>query len=309
MYDIDEIELRRLDITILLVFLNLMRFGKATDVAHHMGLTQSSISHSIRRLRDAFGDPLFLRTPRGMAPTAVARGLEPRIRSIVETLSDAMTRKLEFTAAEAQGTFRIGAYDNEMMTLIPDLIRRVRERAPGLTISVLPVGRRRALDALDNRDIDLALGFIWDLPKDFEATELYRESYRVICRRNHPFAATIGALETYCGLDHLVVSPGGDLSGIVDQELEKLGKRRHVVASLPLFLPVISLVATSDLIATVPSRLVRSQAGLRELHDAEPPIAIRSFPVSAIRHIREARNPLHEWFIDLLQSPEQLPSG
>ena len=73
MSDIDEIELRRLDLTVLLVFLNLMRFGKATDVATHMGLTQSSISHSIRRLRDSFGDPLFLRKPHGLEPTFVAR--------------------------------------------------------------------------------------------------------------------------------------------------------------------------------------------------------------------------------------------
>ena len=70
--DIDEIELRRLDLTVPLVFINLMRLRKASDVADHMGLTQSSISHSIKRLRDAFGDQLFLRTPKGMEPTAVA---------------------------------------------------------------------------------------------------------------------------------------------------------------------------------------------------------------------------------------------
>ena len=82
--NIDEIELRRLDLTVLLVFTNLMRLRKASDVAEHMGLTQSSISHSIKRLRETFGDPLFLRTPKGMEPTAVALGLEPRIRSVVE---------------------------------------------------------------------------------------------------------------------------------------------------------------------------------------------------------------------------------
>ena len=88
--NIDEIELRRLDLTILLVFLNLQRFGKASAVADHMGLTQSSISHSLKRLREAFGDPLFLRNPKGMEPTAVAQALEPQIRQVVETLSSAL---------------------------------------------------------------------------------------------------------------------------------------------------------------------------------------------------------------------------
>ena len=131
MPDIDEIELRRLDLTVLLVFLNLMRFRKATDVAQHMGLTQSSISHSIKRLRDAFGDPLFLRISKGMEPTAVALTLEPKIREVVETLSSAMADPISFQPEEAQGTFRIGAYDNEMATLVPDLIRKVKARAPG----------------------------------------------------------------------------------------------------------------------------------------------------------------------------------
>ena len=289
-----------MDLTVLLVFLNLMRFRKATDVAQHMGLTQSSISHSIKRLRDAFGDPLFLRISKGMEPTAVALTLEPKIREVVETLSSAMADPISFQPEEAQGTFRIGAYDNEMATLVPDLIRKVKARAPGLRVSVLALGRRHALEALGNREIDLALGFIWDLPKEFERAELYHENYRVVCRAGHPLADRLSELETYCQASHLVVSPAGDFTGIVDVELEKQGLKREVVASLPLFLPALALVSSSDMVATLPGRLVRRNAGLFRLAACEPPIKIRPFPVSAIWHARDARNPIHEWIVGLM---------
>lgn len=109
--DIDEIQLRRLDLTVLLVFINLL--SKASDVADHMGFTQSSISHSIKSLRDAFGDPLFLRTPMGTEPIAVAQGLEPKIRSVVETLSQAISTPVVFDPASSTDTLHIGAFDND----------------------------------------------------------------------------------------------------------------------------------------------------------------------------------------------------
>lgn len=310
--DIDEIELRRLDLTILLVFLNLMRFRKASDVAVHMGLTQSSISHSIKRLREAFGDQLFLRQPRGMDPTAVAVALEPKIRAVVEGLTEALSRSARFDPTAIEGTVRIGAYDSEMATLVPDLIGRVKSAAPGLRISCLPLGRRQALAALERREIDLALGFIWDIPKDFISVEIYEESYRVVCRTGHPLVNRISDLDVYCAADHLVVSPAGDLSGIVDIELQKRGRSRSVVASMPLFLPALTVIADSDLVATLPSRLVQRHAALFGLAECEPPVTIRPFAVSTVRHVRDSNNPLHDWIIEQLggrRRPLQLDSN
>lgn len=298
--NIDEIELRRLDLTVLLVFVNLMRLRKASDVADHMGLTQSSISHSIKRLRDAFGDPLFLRTPKGMEPTAVALGLEPKIRSVVETLSQAISVPVAFDPASSTEVIRIGAYDNEMTTLVPELLRIVRHHAPGMRVSILPLGRRPALDALDQGDIDLALGFAWNVPGSISKTELYEESYSVVMRAGHPLSAGKITLKTYLSAEHLIVSPRGDLFGIVDEELAKLGRDRHVAMSVPQFLPALAIVATTDLIATLPARLARSQSTRYGLAVFEPPLKIRTFTVSALVHERNANSPMHRWVIAAL---------
>lgn len=297
---IDEIKLRRLDLTVLLVFLNLMRLGKAIDVADHMGLTQSSISHALKRLRALFGDPLFLRHPKGMAPTAVALALEPKIRAVVQTLSEAVTTPAPFDPASSTEIIRIGAYDNEMTALVPGLLQRILRQAPGMGLSLLPLGRKQALQALDDRDIDLALGYIWDVPGRFRKVDLYEETYSVAYRQGHPLAGTALDLESYLQADHLVVSPAGDLSGIVDRQLAKLGKARRVRISVPQFLPALATIAATDLIATLPKRLVESQFRAYGLATAAPPLPIRPFTVSMIRHERDANAPLHAWLHSLL---------
>lgn len=295
--NIDEIELRRLDLTMLLVFTNLVRLRRATDVADHMGLTQSSISHSIKRLRDAFGDPLFLRTPKGMEPTAVALALEPKIRSVIDTLSQAIGRPFEFDPASADDTLRIGAFDNEMTTLVPRFLQLVSRDAPRMRVSILPLARRPAIEALEQGDIDLALGFAWGLPRSTIQTKLYEETYRVVMRRDHPLIKERSTLETYLSAEHLIVSPRGDHAGIVDEELAKIGRARRVTMSVPQFLPALSIVATTDLIATLPNRLVVSQSERYQLASFPPPIAVRPFTVSVMHHNRNSNSPLHQWAI------------
>ncbi len=300
--NIDEIELRRLDLTVLLVFLNLMRFRKASDVADHMGLTQSSISHSIKRLRDAFGDPLFLRTPKGMEPTAVAIGLEPNLRRVVETLAQAISGPLAFDPAVSTETVRIGAYDNEMTTLVPSLLQRVRAQAPGMRVSILPLGRRPAIDALEQGEIDFALGFAWNLPRSIRKVDLYDESYRVVMRRDHPLTRNTLDLRAYLDAEHLVVSPRGDHVGIVDEELGKLGHTRRVIMAVPQFLPALAIVSNTDLVATLPARLVARQSERYGLAARETPLSIRSFTVSALLHERNANSPMHDWILAGLKS-------
>ncbi len=98
-------ELRRLDLTLLLVFLGLVRHRKAVDVAGELGLTQSAISQSLRRLRDIFGDDLFLRRPHGLEPTATALALEAPVSAAVETLRGALGAARAFDPATATGLF------------------------------------------------------------------------------------------------------------------------------------------------------------------------------------------------------------
>ena len=301
MSDIDHIELRRLDLTILLVFLGLMRHRKATVVARDMGLTQSAISHSLKRLRDVFRDDLFIRRPHGLEPTSVASALEAEIERAVDTLRGALRGPPAFDPAESQALIRIGALDSELATLLPRLMKSLNDDAPKMRLAAHTMGRRAAIDALSARDIDLALGFFWDAGKDVMVDPLYEESYLVIGRRGSlPDGRTI-SLSRYLTARHLVVSASGDLTGIVDRTLAEKGLERRVVAAVPLFFPAFAAVAETGLLATVPSWLARTYARSFDLAHAKPPVPIRQFTVAAARHKRDAHNPMHAWLLDRLR--------
>jgi len=312
MGDIDQLKLRRLDLTILLVFLGLMRRRKATEVARELGLTQSAVSHALRRLRDIFGDELFLRRPHGLEPTAVAIAAEAPIQAAVLGLRAALSAPGAFEPGSAEGVVRIAAYDAELATLVPALICRLGHEAPKLTIVARALGRGEALDALSRGEVDIALGFFWKLDDAFLATPLLDEEYRVVgghaTKRKGPLT-----LERYLALPHILVSPAGDLRGIVDTMLEREGRSRRVVAAVPLFFPALAAVRNSGAVATIPRRIAEGYAAAFDLWTAEPPIAVRRFTVSAVRHRRNLASPLQLWLnrllVEIAAEPPPVPGG
>lgn len=302
MSDFSTSELRRLDLTLLLVFLGLVRHRKALVVAAELGLTQSAISQALRRLRDIFGDELFLRRPHGMEPTARALALEAPVAAAVDALRNALGAARDFDPATATGVLRVAALDAEQAVLIPPLAARLRDSAAGLTLSVLPLGRGAAMEALSEGRADLALGYVWDVPDAVSAEPLYEESFLVAGRPEAlPDAPVIG-LDAYCAADHILISPGGDLRGVVDGQLEALGRSRRTILALPAFLPALAAVAATGALVTLPTRLARAFAPGFGLVTAEPPIPVRRFAVSVLWHRRNDADPRTIWLRGQLRS-------
>lgn len=295
MSDFSTSELRRLDLTLLLVFLGLLRHRKAVEVAAELGLTQSAISQALRRLRDIFGDALFLRRPHGMEPTATALALEAPVAAAVEALRGALGVARAFDPATATGVVRLTALDAEQAVLIPPFAARLRDEAPGLTLSVLPLGRAAAMEALAEGRADLALGFVWDVPEAISGEVLYTEGFLVAGRPEALPEAPGISLVTYCAADHILISPGGDLRGVVDDRLEALGRRRRIVLGLPSFLPALAAAAASGALVTLPARVATAFAPGFGLVTVPPPIEVRSFPVSAFWHRRNDADPRTQW--------------
>lgn len=295
MSELSTSQIRRLDLTLLLIFLGLVRHRKAAVVALELGLTQSAISQALKRLRDIFGDDLFLRRPHGMEPTATALALEEPIRRAVDALRGALGTARAFDPMQAEGVVRIAALDAEQAVVIPPLAARLRRSAPGLRLSVLPLGRGDAIEALNEGRVDLALGFIWDLPETILADQLYEESFVVAgLPEALPQAPSID-LDAYCAADHVLISPAGDLRGVVDDRLVAIGRSRTITLGLPAFLPALAAVASSGALLTLPARLADRLAPGFGLVTAVPPIEVRRFSVSVFWHRRNARDPRTLW--------------
>lgn len=279
----------------MLVFSELMRHRKQTVVARRLGLTQSAISHTLARLRITLGDELFLRRPTGIEPTARALALEGTIAELLRLAEDVLRIDRSFDAATETRTIRIGALDHQVAVVAPGLIRALRRSAPGMRVSFIAAVRSDALEGLANGSLDLALGYFPSLPDAIEAESLLEDSYAVVLRKGHPLAARKLTLKAYCAAEHLLVSVGGELTGIVDMTLQRDGLSRQVIASVPQFFAALATVASSDLIVTLPARLARMHARRFGLAVAPPPLAIRPFTVSVVWHKRAASDLALRW--------------
>jgi DNA-binding transcriptional LysR family regulator len=298
MSDFENNELRRLDLTVLLVFLGLLRHRKATEVASDLGLTPSGVSQALKRLRNIFGDELFLRQPHGLEPTSVALRLETPIAAAVDSLREAMGGTQPFVPNAAKGVVRLSAQDAVQAGIVPALVR-ILWQAPGLTLSVLPTARRAALDALTAGEVDLAVGLYPDVSESMTASPLYEQGFAVVGRPEVVGLLPL-TLDLYLRLPHVLVSPGGDLLGVVDTMLAESGLSRRVIAAVPQFFPALATAAETGCLATLPDRFARRYAPGMGLVVTSPPLKLPRFTISAVRHRRSSRDPKLLWLLEQL---------
>jgi DNA-binding transcriptional LysR family regulator len=302
MLDIDITQLRRLDMTLLLVFTELVRQRKMTIVAQRLGLTQSAISHSLKRLRDVFQDELFLRGSNGLVPTERALRLDSHVSAILSLSTQALNLDKAFDPRTETRVIRIGALDYEVAMFAAPLIERQRRLAPRSRFVFKSLARKPALAELRSGELDMALGFFFRPGSDVETSELYRETYSVVMRKGHGLAKKKLTMKRYADAEHLLTSPSGELHGVVDAGLARHHLERDVVGSVPLFLLALATVAKTDLISTVPARLAQSYGKAAGLTIVPPPIEIRSFPVHLAWHQRSSTEPALKWFRELMKS-------
>lgn len=310
MSDIRSIDLRRVDASILMVFLGCMRHRKATEVAREMGLTQPAVSHALGRLRKLYDDPLFVRRAHGLEPTALARDLEPKIRQIVALLAETLAAQQAFDPAISDATIRIGAYDFELTTVLPDLIGRLRGVGPQIGIHTYAVANQEALDALNDARIDIAIGY-FDFPKDVETgfvvEELFTERYVVTARAGHPVVAAPPTLDAFAASEHLQVSTSGPVRTLVDHGLRLQGVERQVPVTVPSLFAALSIVGQSDLVMALPSRVAVAHAGRFDLSYQPLPVDGGNFSLHAVRHMRDKRSGLLVWLVDQLRAVARGP--
>jgi DNA-binding transcriptional LysR family regulator len=295
--DIDLLNIRKLDFSTLLVFVELVQQRRTTSVAKRLSLSQSAVSHALGRLRVIFDDPLFLRKPNGLQPTQRALDLLPKINLLIHLAQEAVAGAHRFSPSSSARLFRIAANDLVGTLYGAPLLGELALRAPNIRTAFRFAVGQDAFDALREDLVDLALGRFYVIPPEFEATPLSYESFVVVARARHPSLNRRLSLQTYCRLEHVIVSFSGGMTGVVDQALRQQGLSRQVRASLPLFLTVLATVSETDLIATVPARLATRYAknfGLR-IYDA--PIDIERFQVMLVRYARSRDDAGLDWLV------------
>jgi DNA-binding transcriptional LysR family regulator len=286
--------LAALDLNLLLVLEVLLAERSVTRAARRLGLSQSATSHALARLRTALDDPLFVRTSRGLTPTAKASRLAIPLRQAFGQLRQALDEPSPFDPATAAGTVRICSADIGQSLLVPGLSAIVAQRAPQVLLVVMGFPED-VYGLLSSWHADLVLGLAGVGP-ELHQRVLMSEPFRCVVREQHP-GLRDGALplEAYVEYGHVLVSPKGTPRGFVDRALGALGRSRRVALVVPHLLPAAQAVATTDLVLTAPARLAAGAAELLPLVVVDPPLEIEPFPLAMSWHDRRHDDPLHAW--------------
>ncbi|UXY14050.1 LysR family transcriptional regulator [Chitiniphilus purpureus] len=285
--------LRHLDLNLLVTLNALLAEHNVTRAAKRLHLSQPAVSVQLARLREVFGDPLLLPGPRGMRPTARADELREPLRLALESLTQAVAPSTPFDPAKARQTWRIAASDYSESTIVLPALAGLRSAAPGTRLAILGSPPPALARQAEQGDIDLAFHINEEAPPGLRRRSMFTERYVLAGRAGHPCLKRRPTLAQFCKLDHAMVSPvGGGFHGVTDAALAELGMARNVVLSVPHFLFLGSVLASTDLVAVVPSRLVSGHPALQVV---EPPLEVPGFEMLMLWHERMHRDPAHQW--------------
>lgn len=288
----NEIDLSRTDLNLLTLFEVVLKEGHVGRAAQQLNLSPSAVSHGLGRLRKLLNDPVFLRTPKGVVPTARALELAGPVADILARVRNVISTAEPFDAAKSSRRFIIGAPDGISSVFMPSLLTLLRSRGPGIDVGLRqllpPQGGRQIgraweplFDELDGGAIDIAIAPVETAPARFVTEVIYQEDFVVVMRSRHPFAAK-ATLERFCGMRHLVVSMTGDSYGFVDEALAAQGLARRVALTVPNFAMGLVTLSETDLISAMPRRYVAMHAKRFGLVSRELPLHLPTFAIRAI---------------------------
>ncbi|MEM9797722.1 MAG: LysR family transcriptional regulator [Pseudomonadota bacterium] len=288
--------LDRLDLNLISALVVLIEERSTTKAARRLHLAQSTVSGILARLRDIFGDELLIRQGRGLVPTARAEELLAAAKPHLDALTAALGEARDFHPEADARIFRLGCTDAVAMGLLPTLIQTLREDAPNCHLTVR-VGDYRSLPGmLSSGEITTAVGFLRDDPAATAKIRVLRHAEWVVLR--DPDTPPVNSLSDFCTRPHALVTPLGDLSGLVDDQLRAQGRRRDVRLGLSSFALLLASLPGTDLVATVPDFAAVSLARLGRLAIDPAPLDIPRVTNAMAWSAATDRDPAERWFRD-----------
>ncbi|BBF69784.1 LysR family transcriptional regulator [Sphingomonas bisphenolicum] len=246
----------RLDLNLLLLFDALQEDMNLSASARRLRISQPTASTSLQKLRAFFGDQLFVRTGRGMKPTPFAEKIAGPVRQSLDILRRDVVRRTQFDPATSDRVIRITTSDVGVMIFVPPLLDALRKVAPSMTVQVVPVPHDALEKALEQNEVDVAIGYFPDLTGPNIMTQaLFDHMFACLVSAHHATITGALSLEQFLAADHIVINEQGRSQELFERRLRELGLKRRVRLHLPHFMSVPQLVASSDMIATVPMSL------------------------------------------------------
>lgn len=309
-----------LDLNLLKVFEAVYEDRNLIRAGQRLNLSQSAVSHALSRLRDGVGDALFLRTGKGLVPTARAAELAPVVKRALDSIKEALGAE-PFSPAGSTRQFVVAANDHMTVVVVAPLLNVLRQAAPGTDLVVRPSTRLDLAEQIDLGRIDLAIGAFAQIPSRFGASTLMVQDESVLMRRDHPVARRGLALRDFAVYPLVTVSVGGVEEGAVDgfilerglarqsevfdrralqEALARVGLEPRLQVAVPHALAIPVLLSGGDMLSIVPSTLAKALASQSGLLTRPLPYRSDATTTRMIWHRRNDRDPAHAWLRGLV---------
>jgi DNA-binding transcriptional LysR family regulator len=286
----------KFDLNLLRVFDAVWRHGHLGLASEELELSQPAVSHSLKRLRERIGDPLFVKVSNGMQPTARAVHLAPVIQSVLASIREQVLAAPAFDPKSARRSFSIAMSDVGEMAFLPKLLGRLMSEAPSVDVRSISMRHRDLATALQRGDVDLAIGYFPDIAgSDLLQQRLFRHGFVCLVRAGHPEVHGKLTQKQFRHLPHAIVQSEGRSQEIVAQYLAQHGIRTRELLRSPHFLSIPMVIASTDLVVTLPQPIGEVFARIVDLQVLQPPYPIPSFDIKQYWHRSQHADPGNRW--------------
>lgn len=294
--------LNDIDLNLLVLFDRLLRTRSVSQAAEQLGLSQPAASNALARLRRQFDDPLFVRTPAGMIPTARAQLLAGPLQQALALLDGAITAPPVFVPQASQRRFALGMTDIGEIYFLPSLMKRLAEAAPGASVTTMRLASEALREGLESGRVDLAIGLLPQLQGGFHQRRLFSQRYVCLFRRGHALDRPRLSAAEFAAAEHVSIVAEGTGHGRVDESLARAGVRRRVRLTVPHFVAVGHILRGTDLVATVPQKLAEALCEPFGLAWTALPVRLPPFDVGVFWHARVHKDTANQWLRGLITS-------
>lgn len=284
----------KIDMNLLIVFDAVMTELNVTRAAERLNMTQPAVSNALKRLRNLMNDELFVKVSTGVSPTPKATELWYPIRDALNQIRQTL-EPTEFDPTISKTVFTIALNDFTAHLILPHLIKALDERALNIDLRTVPNTHINAPMLLEQAEIDVAIGVFANPSSRLQLHTLLVSPWICVMRRGHPLASQELTLERYTEAKHLLVTLTGESTGLIEPFLQEQGIKRRIGLTVNQFCIAPQLVANSNLIAVLPTRVVHMSQFVDQLHLVPVPIEIPASLVKMMWHERGHRNPAQKW--------------
>jgi DNA-binding transcriptional LysR family regulator len=286
------------DMSLLVTLDALLQEGSVTGAARRVGLSTPAMSHALARIREKMGDPILVRSGRGMVLTPRAEALKPRVASIVADARQALEPQRPFVAHELAQTFVVHGTDYVLTVLGLAVDRLLHDEAPRVSLRFVPnTSDDSAL--LRNGESDLAVGIYGELPPEMRSRPLLTDRFVCVTRKHHPIVGKKLSLDEFTTLPHIQVAPRGKPGGYIDDVLHSRGLERTVARAVPYFMTALQLAGQTDYLLVISERIASRFASIFNLTVHEVPLELRPYALSLLWSPRFDGDAAHRFLRDV----------